>query len=115
MTDYKQVVIIRTDLKMDKGKMVAQGGHAFVNSALLASPAIFKAWDNGGCKKVALKTDSLGELLKLFKAAQEDGLPCFLVRDAGCTQVEPGTVTCLGIGPASEKDIDALTRQLKLL
>lgn len=100
---------------MDKGKMVAQGGHAFVNSSRMASPAVFKAWDDQGCKKVALKTDSLGELLKLFKAAQEDGLPCFLVRDAGCTQVEPGTVTCLGIGPASEKDIDALTKHLKLL
>ena len=42
-------------------------------------------------------------------------LPCALIKDAGRTQIEPGTITALGIGPALESDIDKYTKDLKLL
>ncbi len=114
----KQVLVIRSDLKMGKGKMVAQGAHGAVSAYLEATkrhPDWAKKWIANGQKKIAVKVSSEKELLELEKTAIELGLPCALIRDAGHTQLEPGTITVLGIGPAPEKSIDTLTGDLKLL
>ena len=62
-----------------------------------------------------LKVKSLKELKLLYRKAKRLKLPCALIRDAGLTQVKPGTITCLGIGPAEDKKIDKITGKLKLL
>ncbi|MDG6968568.1 MAG: peptidyl-tRNA hydrolase, partial [Nitrososphaerota archaeon] len=65
--------------------------------------------------KVVLRTQSEAELRELFQRAKRAGLPAALVEDRGLTQVEPGTVTCLGIGPGPDGEIDAITGNLRLL
>ena len=113
----KQVIVVRSDLKMGKGKIAAQVAHASL-SAVEAShrrSAWYDSWREEGQAKVVLKVQSEAELRELFQRARRAGLPAALVEDRGLTQVEPGTVTCLGIGPAPDGDIDSITGKLKLL
>lgn len=112
---YKQVVIIRKDLKMDSGKMVSQGSHASLGSFLKTDDKIRKSWLEEGAKKIVLKVNNLKKLKEIYKKVKEEKIPVFLVRDAGLTQVEEGTITCVGVGPAEEKSIDRITKNLKLL
>lgn len=109
----KQVIVIRKDLKLGKGKLAAQACHA----AILASDkSRFKEkWKKEGQKKVVVFCQNLQELLSLYKMAKNNRLPTALVLDAGLTQIEKGTKTCIGIGPASEEKIDKITGKLKLL
>lgn len=111
--DLKQVIIIRTDLKMGKGKMVAQGSHASLMAAE-KSPAK-KKWVGQGQKKIVLKASSEKELLDLNQQAKDAGLKTALVTDAGHTQIPGGTRTALAIGPAEEEDLDKICGELKLL
>lgn len=110
----KQVIIFRTDLKMGKGKIAAQAAHASVGAMKKAGRFAVKRWELGGSKKVVLKVKSLRSLKSIHRKACRK-LPCFMVKDAGRTQIRSGTVTCLGIGPAKDEDIDAITSKLKLL
>ncbi|MDK2790855.1 MAG: peptidyl-tRNA hydrolase, family [Methanothermococcus sp.] len=115
---YEQVIIIRNDLKMGKGKIAAQACHASIESFIHAQkicPNIVKEWLRSGQKKVVLKVNSEKELLEVFKNANIEGLPCSLIRDAGRTQLEPGTITAVGIGPEKEDNINKITGKLKLL
>jgi len=111
----KQVIIIRTDLKMNKGKLCSQACHASIASFLNSDKKIREKWINEGMKKVVLKISSEKEIKELYKSAKKDKLPCELIRDAGLTQIEPGTITALGIGPSENGKIDEITRKLKLL
>ncbi|MCX6820823.1 MAG: peptidyl-tRNA hydrolase Pth2 [Candidatus Aenigmarchaeota archaeon] len=112
---YKQAIIVRKDLGLGAGKTAAQVAHASVGAMKKAGERAADEWESEGSKKVVLKVDGIAELMELKKKAGERKLPVFLVRDAGLTQVEAGTVTCLGIGPAEEGRIDELTSGLKLL
>jgi PTH2 family peptidyl-tRNA hydrolase len=110
----KQVILIRKDLKMGTGKAVAQGCHASVGAVMKCSKKIVEKWVKEGGKKVVLKVD-MKELTETLKKVKADRIPHFLVIDAGLTQVEPGTVTALGIGPVEGEKIDRITGKLKLL
>jgi PTH2 family peptidyl-tRNA hydrolase len=112
---YKQVIVVRTDLKMSPGKLSTQVAHASLSSVSKSKKPAAEAWGLEGSKKVVLKTKDLAELQALHKKAKSAGLPCSLVMDAGRTHLEPGTTTCLAIGPAKEADIDKITKHLKLL
>jgi PTH2 family peptidyl-tRNA hydrolase len=74
-----------------------------------------RRWIAEGMPKVVLRCESEQDLLQLEAAAEDAGLPNALIRDAGHTVVAAGTITCLGLGPASIEAIDALTRDLKLV
>ena len=110
---YKQVLILRADLKMGKGKLVAQGAHASLHAFEKTPADVRKEWESHGSKKVVAKVASEQELLALYEAAR--GLPRALIRDAGLTQIPHGTVTAVGIGPAPEHVVDKITAHLKLL
>ncbi|MGB9740632.1 MAG: peptidyl-tRNA hydrolase Pth2 [Candidatus Bathyarchaeia archaeon] len=115
---YKQVLVFRSDLKLSKGKIAAQAGHAAVTAAEEARKkhqAWWKAWMDEGQCKIAVKVKSEKELLELERKAKELELPCALIVDRGLTQVPPGTTTCLGIGPAPSEKVDKITRMLPLL
>ncbi len=118
MTDYKQVIIVRTDIKMSKGKLAVQVAHAAVIAAFEAykkKREWFEQWWVTGQKKVVVKGGSEGELIKYAEMARKQGLPVSIVRDAGLTELPPGTLTAVGIGPAPSNKIDPITGGLKLL
>jgi len=124
----KQVIVMRTDLNMRKGKMVAQGAHAstfvtlhvkdVVGSGLREhawTPA-WDAWITGSFTKVCVGVDSEEGLLAVLTEAQAAGLPIYLVTDAGRTEFHgQPTRTCLAIGPAWADEVDAITGKLRLL
>lgn len=110
----KQTIIIRTDLKMGKGKIAAQAAHASVGALKKAKKSVVKTWEREGGKKIVLKCN-LQRLKLLYKKAKSMRLPCFIVRDAGLTQVESSSITALGIGPDKDEKIDKITKNLKLL
>jgi peptidyl-tRNA hydrolase, PTH2 family len=114
----KQAIVVRNDLKMGKGKVAAQVAHASLSAAEAAQqrkPGWYSGWKAEGQAKIVLKVESEEELNQLFQKAKSVGLPASLIQDRGLTQVEPGTVTCLGIGPGPDPEIDAITGKLKLL
>jgi peptidyl-tRNA hydrolase, PTH2 family len=116
--EIKQVIIIRSDLDMNKGKTVAQGAHASLMSYFEAERAdekITREWLATGEKKIVLKVGDEEALTKLYKAFEFKKVPCALVSDAGLTQLPPGTKTALGIGPWKSSEIDLFTKSLKLL
>ncbi|MFW9789363.1 MAG: peptidyl-tRNA hydrolase Pth2 [Candidatus Thorarchaeota archaeon] len=115
---YKQVIAVRTDLGMSRGKIAVQVAHGSVSSAEQArvfKQDIWKAWLREGQKKVAVKVNSEEELIELQRQAVSHSLPNALIRDAGLTELPPGTITVLGIGPAQAEIIDEVTSELKLL
>ena len=115
---YKQVLVARLDLGMGRGKIAVQCSHAAVSAAEEARARYrdwWKEWMEEGQCKVALKVRSMNALLELEHDAKANGLPVYLVRDRGLTQLAPGTVTCLGIGPAPASSLDPLTGKLALL
>jgi peptidyl-tRNA hydrolase, PTH2 family len=115
--EYKQAIVVVKGLGMGAGKMAAQVGHAVVMCVMRAQqhdPGTFRRWIESGQMKVVLKVDVEKELYALKAHAEDVGLTTAVVSDAGHTQLAPGTVTCLGVGPGKAKDIDAVVGHLKL-
>jgi len=115
MKSFKQVILVRDDLKLSKGKMSAQVSHASVEAVLKSHKDDISAWRGQGMKKVILKVADEKELRKYKIMAEDAGLVVALITDAGHTEIAPGTVTCLGIGPAVEEKIDKITGNLKII
>jgi PTH2 family peptidyl-tRNA hydrolase len=112
----KLVLVVRTDLDMGRGKIAAQVAHAAVAAALAArGSADFAAWLDEGQPKVVLKVTSAEQLADIAAQALAARLPVEVIRDAGRTQIAPGTVTCCAIGPAPATRIDPVTSALSLL
>ncbi len=115
---YKQVIVMRTDLGMSKGKSIAQGAHVSVGAALLAfdvTREVFQKWMEEGHTKIVCKVRSLEEIRRLEHLSVEKGIPCDVIEVLGRTEIEAGTVTAIAIGPALVADIDQITKKLKLL
>jgi PTH2 family peptidyl-tRNA hydrolase len=133
----KQVIVIRKDLNMRKGKMVAQGSHASLGVILhmmnteehthfdgvtpitiytLHADGYVRDWLTRKFTKVCVSVDSEAELLAVYEKAQELGIPSVLITDSGLTEFAgKPTNTCCGIGPWRRSEIDAITGHLKLL
>ena len=114
---FKLVLVINHDLKMGKGKIAAQSGHASVSATLkmgASKPNLLDAWLKSGQKKVCLKTTQ-EELLKLEKDAVKLGIQTVRVNDAGKTQIPSGSLTVIAFGPAQDGELEQLTGHLKLL
>ena len=111
-SEYKVVILMRQDVKMSKGKSAAQACHAAVACALASkkkNPSAFAEWDGCGQKIAVLKVEGERAL------ADQQGITNSIVCDAGRTEVDPGTYTCLGIGPEKQSVIDKITGDLKML
>jgi PTH2 family peptidyl-tRNA hydrolase len=111
----KQVIVVRSDLKMGKGKLAAQVAHASLGAYRKASESAREEWNSSGEMKVVVKVSSLEELMLISSKAKNRSIPSALIRDAGKTQVEPGTVTSIGLGPTEESVLDSITGKLRLV
>jgi len=114
----KQCIVVRTDLGMSIGKTCAQVAHASLEAAEIArkeKPDWYEKWKKEGQKKIVLAVDNLNKLLELEKKAKILGIPSALITDMGLTEIPPGTITVLGLGPAPDEIIDKITGSLPLL
>ena len=112
---YKQVIILRKDLNVDKGKLIVHAVHAAIGAMRKVDDETVEKWEAGGSKKIVLKVNDLQELKQMENKLKKIKMPYFLVKDAGLTQLKAGTVTAIGIGPVKENEIDKITGKLKLL
>lgn len=111
-------LVVRSDLKMSTGKIGSQCAHAAIichTKAQKAKPQHLDAWLSLGQPKVVLRVGSQSEIDYLNNLAIEKDVIAGVVRDAGRTEILPGTVTVIGIGPDTKSKIDELTGKLKLL
>lgn len=112
---WKQCLIIRTDITMSCGKKCAQCAHAAISAFQRADRTARERWLSDGQMKVALKGKNERTLHELKALAEAANIPAALITDAGMTEIPPGTVTALGLGPAKNEDLDRITGDLSLL
>jgi PTH2 family peptidyl-tRNA hydrolase len=110
----KQAIVARADLGMGEGKLAAQVAHASLSAYEDASARTRRAWKGEGQKKVVLQASGESELFALAEKADVEGVAHAIVRDAGHTQLDPGTVTALAVGPDEDDRVDAVTGDLSL-
>lgn len=127
MSDVKQVIVVRKDLNMRKGKIAAQVAHAAMKflvqyyqpgSDTLKRKLIpdMVAWLSGAFAKVVLSCDSEQELLDLVNKAERRGIIVHTIVDAGRTEFHGvPTLTCAAFGPDESHRLDEVTGNLKLL
>jgi PTH2 family peptidyl-tRNA hydrolase len=141
MSEVKQVIVVRKDLNMRKGKIAAQVAHASLKVIVdmmrrddmsypvgtgmqegvrllmlldKGSPAY--EWLNGRFTKIVVYVDSEDELRDLYNKAFDKGLPCAFIVDSGFTEFHGNkTATCIAIGPYWSDKIDEITGDLPLL
>jgi peptidyl-tRNA hydrolase len=111
----KQVIVVNETLKLPRGKLAAQVAHASIAAFVEAADKAKRLWLEVGMPKVVLRVEHEADLIRLQKLAQARNIPAQLIADAGRTVIPEGTITCLGLGPAAEEEIDELTGDLKLL
>ncbi|MEM7819426.1 MAG: peptidyl-tRNA hydrolase Pth2 [Candidatus Aenigmatarchaeota archaeon] len=112
---YKQVIVVRSDLKMSRGKLIAQCCHASVSVLNKINKKILDIWEKSGQKKIVVKVKNIDEMIKLKNKCNKLNIPYSIISDAGLTELTPGTITVMGIGPEEEKKIDKVTGSLPLL
>lgn len=100
---------------MSCGKKCAQAGHAAIGAYERSDASSRKAWMSEGQKKVVLKANDERTLFELKSLAEAAGIGAVLIQDAGMTEIPPGTITALGLGPAKTEALDKLTGNLSLL
>jgi PTH2 family peptidyl-tRNA hydrolase len=110
----KQAIVARADIGMGEGKLAAQVAHASLQAYEAAAGSAQREWKGQGQKKIVLQGDSESQLQDLAESARIEGVAHALIRDAGHTQLDPGTVTALAVGPAAEDAVDAVTGDLSL-
>jgi len=114
----KMVIVVRKDLKISCGKIAAQVAHAAVEVSLKSmkkNERKFRKWLEEGQKKVVVAVENEEKLLEIYRKALNEGLVASLIRDAGLTEIPPGTLTAVGIGPDEDEKIDKITGKLPLL
>lgn len=117
-SNFKQVVAVRTDLKMSKGKIAVQVAHGAVSSYIKTKkyfPDWADKWLEEGQKKITVKVKTQEELYELVELARKQDIPYAVINDAGLTQLPPGTTTVVGFGPTREEMIDKICGNLPLL
>ena len=115
--ELKQVIVLRKDLGMRKGKMCSQAAHASVRVVTkhMKNPHV-KEWLNGLSTKITVSVNSEEELHEIYRQALTSNIICAMITDAGKTEFHGvPTDTAVAIGPAPAQDVDKITKELKLL
>lgn len=122
--NVKQVIIVRNDLKIRKGKFAVQVAHAAMkdlvkkvtdsHNGLVEFDAEEHAWYNGLFKKVCVQIESEAAMLALYDRAKAAGLRVQLIEDCGLTEFDGPTKTCIAIGPHEDSKFTGFTDTLQL-
>lgn len=134
MNPPKQIIVMRKDLNMRKGKIAAQAAHAsmavllnygswvnmgYADDSEFRMPLQHEAlreWLTGAFTKICVSVDSEAELMDVLRQATEAGLLCAMITDSGKTEFNGvPTKTCVAVGPAYPDQLDPITGSLKLL
>ncbi|XVE71016.1 hypothetical protein DITRI_Ditri10aG0116100 [Diplodiscus trichospermus] len=116
--DLKMVLVVRQDLKMKPGKIASQCAHAATGmyaDLMQSDRSLLRQWEDCGQPKIVVTCRNQQEMNKLREAAENIGLPTFVVADAGRTQVSAGSKTVLAVGPGPKVAVDSVTGKLNLL
>ncbi|XP_011626720.1 peptidyl-tRNA hydrolase 2, mitochondrial isoform X3 [Amborella trichopoda] len=116
--ELKMVLVVRQDLKMGAGKIASQCAHAATGlyaELMRSHRSLLSQWEQCGQPKIVVTCKNQQEMNKLRDAADNIGLPTFIVADAGRTQVSVGSKTVLAIGPGNKAAVDSITGKLRLL
>jgi PTH2 family peptidyl-tRNA hydrolase len=111
-------MVLRTDLEMSTGKLAAQACHASLGASeemRKRSPGIWRSWQDEGGRKIVVAVPSKNALMEIARAAGKLRIGKYLVKDRGLTEIPPGTVTALGLGPEEARKLDKVTGTLPLL
>lgn len=114
---YKMIIVVRKDINMSSGKMAAQVAHAAVNcykNAIKKTPDYVSNWEYIGEAKIVLMVNSLKEFNSIEDKAKKNNINYAIIKDAGRTELEPGTVTTIALGPAPVDEMDKITGDLSL-
>ena len=126
----KQVIAVRKDLNMRKGKLAAQVAHASMKvffdrltifdnnyaAKIYDLTPEMKEWIKGIFTKVVVGVENEDEINRLALMAHGNNVPFAVITDAGHTEFHgQPTVTCIAVGPDKEEKIDKITGDLKLL
>lgn len=116
----RMYMLVRTDIPaMTIPKAFGQAGHAILNAWYLCfqrNPDLARRYvELGGQGKISLRANSLDVIMKAASKAKELGIPYFVVRDAGRTCLEPGTITMMGLGPTTKREASDIVKRLQLL
>lgn len=111
----KQAIVLRSDLEMSSGKKITQACHASLGAFRCSHSLKRKKWIEEGARKIVLEVKNIDELMKIMEKCKSLKVPCYLVQDAGLTELKPGTITALGIGPDENKTVDKIIGSMKLL
>lgn len=112
----KQVLLVRTDLGMSTGKMIAQAAHAATRAVEAADDDPLDMWRSAGELKIAVEVTSETQLRNIINGVQEEqDIPTATVVDQGRTEIPENTLTAGAIGPAKNTRIDTYTGYLSLL
>ena len=114
----KMVFVINHELKMGKGKIAAQVGHAAVKATLKSGelrPELLDAWLSNGQKQLCVKAVDAPHIEQIENQAKQVNVLTSKIHDAGHTQIPAGSLTVLALGPDEDEKLDNLTGELKLL
>ncbi len=112
---YSCILLVRKDLQMSKGKIIAQCGHGIVYSMMNTSKEKIELWQNSGEKIVTLGVKDEKTMMYIHNKALNNTILSYIVKDAGHTQVAPNTKTVCILGPHNEDRLQKLVKDLKLL
>ncbi|KAH8504390.1 hypothetical protein H0E87_011881 [Populus deltoides] len=123
--ELKLVFVVRQDLKMGAGKIASQCAHAATGmyaELIYSHRILLRQWEQSGQPKIVVTCKNQQEITisllirnKIREAAENIGLPTFVVADAGRTQVSAGSKTVLAVGPGPKESVDSVTGKLRLL
>jgi len=116
MDEIVQYIVVRTDLDMSPGKVIAQCCHAtrgfMIDHELTETE---QAWFDNSHPTIVIKVKSEEKLLAIVKQAKENNIMCHLVTDEGRTELNGSTNTCLALGPDKKSLLQPITKRLQLL
>ena len=107
------MIVVHDALGLPRGRLATEVAHASIAAFLAASPEAQRKWLDEGMPKVVLRCDSEAEVMGLHSVADRAGLPAQLVHDEGYTAAPRGGVTCLGLGPAENAELETITSNLR--